>query len=297
MFRRSFLSGATALLCLAPGQIIAQQTNESLVMQQPHPEIAKSADGTSIAHWSIGKGPVIVLVAGAFNDHNTGEGFAGELAAGYTVVTYDRRGRGASGDMAQYSPVREIEDLAAVIKAHGGTAIAIGFSSGASLVLLAAAAGLPISKLVLIEAPWMLSEARARPSLELAARLRGLVEADNPGEAVELFQRDYVGMPDDLIVQMRAAPFRPFLEKMAMSTSYDAEIMRDLRLPEDLLPKVTQPVLLLAGEKSPPWMAETAASIAKQLAAGESNVVAGVGHDLVPAIIPYLSDFLESEPR
>jgi pimeloyl-ACP methyl ester carboxylesterase len=266
-------------------------------MQQPDPEIAKSADGTSIAYWSIGKGPVIVLVTGAFNDHNTGVEFAAELAAGYTVVTYDRRGRGASGDVAPYAPVREIEDLAALIKAHGGTAIAIGFSSGASLILMAAAAGLPISKLVLIEAPWMLSEARARPGVEVAARLRDLVESGKPGEAVELFQRDYVGMPENLIVQMRNAPFRPFLERMAMSTAYDAEIMRDLRLPGDLLPKVTQPTLLLAGEKSPPWMAETAATIAKQLAEGESDVIAGVGHDLVPEIIPYISDFLESEPK
>ncbi|GHA12218.1 alpha/beta hydrolase [Devosia pacifica] len=238
---------------------------------------------------------MIVLVAGAFNDHNTGAEFAAELSASYTVVTYDRRGRGVSGDAAHYAPVREIEDLAAVIGAHGDTAIAIGFSSGASLALMAAAAALPISKLVLIDAPWMLSEARVRPDPELAARLRSLVKAGNPGEAVELFQRDYVGIPEDVIVHMRNAPFRPFLEKMALSTSYDAEIMRDLRLPNDILPNVTQPVLVLTGEKSPPWMAETAATIAKKLPEGESDIVAGIGHDLVPAIIPYLTDFLERQ--
>lgn len=295
MMRRRFLAGATALFCLAPGYSIAQPTNESSAMQQSLPKFATSLDGTRIAYWTQGQGPLITIVAGAFNDHNTGAEFAAQLAEIYTVVTYDRRGRGSSGDAAGYAPDKEIDDLAAVITANGDSAMVIGFSSGASLIMMAAAVGAPITKLVAIDAPWMLSDAGPRPSLDVGDRLRNLVEDGKPGEAVELFQRDYVGMPEDLIVQMRSAPFRPYLEGMALTTSYDAEIMGDLSLPSDLVTKIAQPVLLLAGEESPPWMSETATAIAGNLRDGKYGVVIGIGHDLAAEIVPYLRDFLTSE--
>ena len=291
MDRRRFLAGATATLCLMPGALNAETKKEDPLMTDP--KYAVSVDGTKVAYWSTGEGPTLVIVAGAFNDHNTGAELAAELAKSYTVVTYDRRGRGASGDTPGYAPQKEIDDLAAVVKSNGGSAVALGFSSGGSLVLMAAAGGVPLSKLILVEAPWMLSEARPRPALDLAKRLRSLAEGGKQGEAVELFQRDYIGMPDTIIAQMRHAPFRPFLEEMALTTSYDAEIMGDLTLPEGLLPKVTQPTLLLAGEKSPPWMAETASTIAKALPEGAADVVAGIGHDLTPEIAPYVFEFLE----
>ncbi|CAN5476426.1 hypothetical protein BH20ACT17_BH20ACT17_02690 [soil metagenome] len=46
------------------------------------------------------------------------------LARRFTVIDYDRRGRGDSGDTAPYAVEREIEDLDAVIDAAGGSAFA-----------------------------------------------------------------------------------------------------------------------------------------------------------------------------
>ncbi|GLS41277.1 alpha/beta hydrolase [Mesorhizobium tianshanense] len=263
-------------------------------MQVSKPRYAMSEDGTKIAFWSNGNGPVIIMVVGAFNDHNTGADLAAELTRSYTVVTYDRRGRGASGDAPTYSTDREVEDLTAILEAVGGDADVLGFSSGASLVLMAAAEGIPLSKLILVEAPWMISEARPRPDLDLEASLRELVAKGQPGEAVELFQRDYIGMPEGVIAQMRNAPFRPFMESMAQTLSYEAAIMRDLTLPEGLAVKVDQPVLLLYGEKSPSWMGETAAKIAGELSHGRHAEVAGIGHDLTVDILPHIEGFLEA---
>ena len=65
----------------------------------------------------------------------------------FTVIRYDRRGRGESAGKTPYSVEREIEHLAALIKAAGGSAYVCGFSSGAVLALDAAARGLPISAL------------------------------------------------------------------------------------------------------------------------------------------------------
>ena len=43
------------------------------------------------------------------------------LTARFTVCTYDRRGRGDSGDTPPYSPELEVADLAAVIAAVAGS--------------------------------------------------------------------------------------------------------------------------------------------------------------------------------
>jgi hypothetical protein len=83
-------------------------------------EIVASADGTPIAVEQVGDGPPVVLIGGAFNDRSTVAGLAAVLAPDFTVVTYDRRGRGDSGDSPDYAVEREVEDLAAVIARAGG---------------------------------------------------------------------------------------------------------------------------------------------------------------------------------
>jgi pimeloyl-ACP methyl ester carboxylesterase len=74
---------------------------------------------------------------------------APELAEHFTVFTYDRRGRGDSGENSPYSVDREVEDLDALIKEAGGSACVFGHSSGAVLALNAAARGLAIHRLAL----------------------------------------------------------------------------------------------------------------------------------------------------
>ena len=115
-----------------------------------------SRDGTTIAYDREGDGDPLVLVPGAFSYRRySGQvKLAGLLAARFTVYSYDRRGRGDSGDAKAYAVEREIEDLAAVIDAAGGHAHVWGLSSGAVLALEAAAAGLPICRLAVHEPPF-----------------------------------------------------------------------------------------------------------------------------------------------
>lgn len=263
-------------------------------MEDPTPNYATSLDGTKIAYWSIGHGPTVILVAGAFNDHNTGADLVRKLSEDFRVVTFDRRGRGASGDHPRYAVSKEIEDLSAVAEANGGAVAAVGFSSGAALIMRAASAGISMKNLVLVDTPWMLTDSRSRPSVALAGRLRSLVESGKPGEAVEMFQRDYVGLPEEMIEKMRSAPFRPSLEAMALTTSYDAEIMGDLTVPSRITENVKQPTLLLFGEHSPPFMRETAETVASKLARGASQVVPGGGHNLTAELAPVIGKFLEA---
>ena len=63
----------------------------------------------------------------------TENALASKLSSSFTVYQYDRRGRGDSGEVGRYSVQREVEDLAALIKAAGGSAFLFGHSSGGAL--------------------------------------------------------------------------------------------------------------------------------------------------------------------
>jgi len=62
-----------------------------------------------------GEGTPVILVLGALNTGKSGGKLAKLLASKFTVVSYDRRGRGKSADTAPYSPPRETEDIAALV--------------------------------------------------------------------------------------------------------------------------------------------------------------------------------------
>jgi len=103
-------------------------------------QLIHSKDGTPIAFEITGSGPLLIIVTGALNTHNFG--VPGEmvpfLLEHFTVLTYDRRGRGQSGDTPPYSIEKEIQDLNALIDHHGGKAFLYGHSAGAALAIFTA---------------------------------------------------------------------------------------------------------------------------------------------------------------
>ncbi len=244
-----------------------------------------SKDGTRIAFEQSGEGPAIILVVGAFNDRATGAPLARFLEPHFTVFNYDRRGRGDSGDTAPYAIEREIEDLEALIATAGGSACVFGYSSGAILSLRAAAHGLAISQLALYEPPPTGTKAGT-----LAPRLAELISAGRRGDAVELFQTEAVGIPAAVVAQMRNAPFRPALEKMAHTLVYESMILGSL--PTGLVASVRVPTLVIDGEASPEVMRHAAQSLAEALPDGRYRTLEGQGHDIVPAVVaPVLEEF------
>lgn len=249
-------------------------------------ETTQSKDGTSIAFEQVGQGPPVVLVMGAFNDRKTGSALAAALATHFTVICYDRRGRGDSGDGAEYSVQREVEDLDALIRATSGNAAVFGYSSGAALALAAAANGVPITRLALFELP------PAQPP-EHARELAALIAQGRRGDAVEYFQRRVVGIPEEVVVGLRHAPFRPALEAMAHTVVYDATVTSRDHLTAELFARVRPPTLAIAGSASPPVMREVAETLAPSLPNGRALVVEGATHDLEPALlVPVLQGFL-----
>ena len=169
----------------------------------------KSVDGTPLAYDRSGDGPPVILVGAAFNDRTGTAPLAAALAQQLTVVNYDRRGRGDSGDTAPYAVEREIEDIDTLIAETGGSAAVFGYSSGAILALHAAAHELAITKLALYEPPFLVDESRPHPPADLPTQLAAAISTDRRGDAVELYQTEYVGIPDEVVAQMRHAPSAP----------------------------------------------------------------------------------------
>jgi alpha-beta hydrolase superfamily lysophospholipase len=94
-----------------------------------------SSDGTTIAYEQAGHGPAVILVASSLADRSDIKRLAALLASRFTVINYDRRGRGLSSDTPPYDVQREVEDMGALVDEAGGSAFVFGSSSGAVLPL------------------------------------------------------------------------------------------------------------------------------------------------------------------
>jgi pimeloyl-ACP methyl ester carboxylesterase len=244
-----------------------------------------------IAFDALGSGEPVILVLGAFNERSAGAALADWLAGRAMVVNYDRRGRGASGDGdGAYSPDREVEDLSALIDEVGGQAAVFGYSSGAVLAMLAAASGASITRLAVYEPPTPIVGREPADWIRLATEIEQLVDSGDRGGAVEFFQTRVIGMPEEFVVQLRSAPFRADLERIAHTTAYDARILAsDPELPS----RITVPSLVLVGGESPDVLQSAARSVASTLPNGRLATLPGVGHDLVPGVVgPVLLEFL-----
>jgi len=215
----------------------------------------------------------------------------------FTVLNYDRRGRGPSGDTPPYAIEREIEreieDIEAVLEAAGGSANLYGTSSGAALALQAAAAGLPVTKLALWEPPYILDE-NARPPKDQVEQYETMVAEGRRGDAAEYFMTKVVGMPLEFAAQARTEPWWPAQEALAHTLAYDARIMGDYSLPTDQASSVKVPTIVIAGGADMPFMRETAQALADALPNGQARLLDGQGHNVDPKVLaPALKEFLE----
>ena len=196
----------------------------------------------------------MILVGGAIQhraiDPSTAR-LAELLSSAFTVVHYDRRGRGDSGDTAPYAVEREIDDIDALIQDAGGSASLFGMSSGAVLGLDAAESGLAVAKLALYEPPFMVDDSRPPVPEDYRERLTAMLSEGRRGDAVELFMTEAVGVPAEAVSSMRGAPFWPGLESVAHTLPYDDAIMGDLTsgkpLPAARWAGVTIPTLVIDG--------------------------------------------------
>lgn len=261
-------------------------------------ETTRSADGTTIAFDRLGSGPPVVLLPGATCTRGVTAPLAAALAEHVTVLNVDRRGRGDSDDRADAPPwllQREIEDVAAVVGAAGGTAAVYGHSSGAALALHAAAADIGVERLALHDAPFALPGGE-EPAREWDATLHRLLREGRDDEAIATFLLR-VGMPQHVIDGMRSAPHWPAMVGVAPTLAYDSAAMGDRDgglVPAEVLAAVAVPTLVMAGGADHSFMLQVARTLVEGLPGAHLAHLEGARHDagpdvVVPALLPFLT--------
>jgi pimeloyl-ACP methyl ester carboxylesterase len=245
-----------------------------------------SRDGTTIAYEQSGQGPVTVLISSALADRSDTRKLAQRLSESFTVINYDRRGRGLSTDAPDYSPEREVEDLVAMVDALGEPVRLFGNSSGAVLALDAANALKDrVLRLALYEPPLIIDNSRPPVPDGLPDQITGLAATGRGSEAVKLFFRSAMGIPPLVVAFMRFMPGWSKSVAMAGTAAYDLTILQGLQsgkpLPAERWASLTAPTLVITGEKSEAFFHSGAKALAGALAHAEHRVLPRQHHGSV----------------
>lgn len=219
----------------------------------------QSKDGTTIAYDVYGKGPALIFITGAtcFRSFEPVVHDANVFAKQFTVYSYDRRGRGDSGNTLPYAIERELEDIEAMIDAAGGTAYVYGHSSGAILALEATMRlGDKVRKLVMYDPAYASDEANQKEFKELSQELANLLESGKNDEAISLFLEG-IGIPKEVVAGMQHSPQWEAMVAIAPTLAYDTMLAMDLP-PIERASQLASPALVIVGEENPASIHEVA---------------------------------------
>jgi pimeloyl-ACP methyl ester carboxylesterase len=284
------------LAMVALGMVRIRYSGGRMVKSMGENRTTTSRDGTTIAFTKRGSGPPLIIVDGAFCYRENGPAteLASLLAQHFTVFTYDRRGRGESGDTPPYTVEREIDDLRGLAREAGGTPFVLGISSGGALALQAVANGVGAKKIALYEPPYLAGGNGRRSFEDASNRLQSLVAAGDRAGAVKFFLTDVYGAPRAFVFAM------PFLmpnswkrNKLVVHTvAYDLTILGDRSVLNERRSSISVPALVVGGEKSPKELHEAVVAVANALPNGHSRFLPGQDHNISgAALVPVLFEF------
>lgn len=249
------------------------------------PATILSSDGTRIAVHRAGSGPAIVLIDPALSTHTGSAKLSAALADRFSVISYDRRGRGGSGDEQPDAsdPAREVEDIAAVIEASGGRALLFGTSSGAALALEAAARlGDRVTGVVAYEPPFIFDDSRPPLAPDLPARVAASVAAGDRSAAAKAFFIEAIGIPPFGVAIMRLLPLWRRAKALTHTLRYDFAVLDGLQaghpLPAERWAGLTAPTIVMVGSKSEAFFHHTAKALAAALPTVDYESLEGAHH-------------------
>jgi pimeloyl-ACP methyl ester carboxylesterase len=254
-----------------------------------------SKDGTLLAYDVYGSGPTLIIITGAtcFRSFEPVLYDARVFAEQFTVYTYDRRGRGDSGNTLPYAPAREVEDISAMIEAAGGNAYLYGHSSGAILALEAAMQlGDNVRKLVLYDPAYSSDEADQQEFQALSHHLDTLLDSGKNEEAITLFLEG-IGIPGDVIDGMQQSQAWATMTALAPTLAYDTTLAGDVA-PIERASHLTTPTHIIVGENSPPSIHKVADQLRNAIPTATYTMLSGEDHMPNPnAVLPVLTNFLK----
>jgi pimeloyl-ACP methyl ester carboxylesterase len=234
-----------------------------------------SADGTSLSVRRSGGGDPVVMVHGTLDGISAFSLVELTIAERHAVWVYDRRGRGGSGDGADHSLQREIEDLQAVLDAAGAPAHVVGHSLGALIALAAAASGTAMRSLALYEPPLRQDEIDRGVISEITA----LVASGDEDRAITMMATELAGASDDeLGVVRRIKPVWNRLRDGVRSTPRELEMVCDVRWDAFDLPVRDRPVLVIRGDRDHSTAYPRPEDLPRFVTGAEVVTLAGQGH-------------------
>jgi len=236
-----------------------------------------SEDGTPIGYWRAGEGPPLVLVHGTSADHTRWDPVLPALEEHFTVYTIDRRGQGGSGDAADYSLEREVEDVLAVVGSIGAPVSLLGHSYGAICSLEASRRSARMRRLVLYEPP--LSTSLVTFPAEAIDCVEALIEEGDQEEAVAIFLREVAGMPSHAVDQLRLDTAAWQRRVVAAHTlPREARAAESYVLDPARFQEFGTQTLLLLGAESPPFFKAATEAVDEALPNSRIVVMPRQGH-------------------
>jgi pimeloyl-ACP methyl ester carboxylesterase len=245
-------------------------------------DVVTTARGDRVAYDRYGSGPGLVFIAGAgpFRavDPITTETARRAADLGVTTVVFDRLGRGESVAEGVLDLDRELSAIAAAIEVAGGRAVLCGHSSGCSLALRAAAAGLPVTGLALWEAPVAGDPADTEA---WADEIERLIDAGDTQGAQRHYMKD---MPPEWLAGAEASPEWPMIAAGVVSTRADAQSLAwaTAELASGSLTAIDVPVLAMYGTETFDEMPIGARMIVATVPHGTEKEMPGAMHSWDP---------------
>lgn len=245
-------------------------------------EFLTTPNGDHIAYDRRGSGPALIFIAGAgiYREIDPWTTQTAEAAAdqGITTFVFDRLGRGESPADGRLDLERELITLRALIEEVGGTAVLCGHSSGCSIGLAAAVAGLPVDGLALWEPPLGPWNAEAP---QWAAEFERLIAAGDLEGALAYYMKD---MPPEWLEEARQSPIYPQLVAQVVTLRADAESLAwaESAPYAELFGSIKVPVQVMFGEETFPGMVEGAAALVAAIRGAVSKQMPGADHSWEP---------------
>jgi acetyltransferase/esterase len=217
--------------------------------------------GARLYHEVRGRGPVLLFVPGGNGDAGPYERAGAELAARFTVVTYDRRGYSRSPldgppDDGERLEVDVDDALRLLDRFADGPAVVFGSSSGAIVALdLVSRRPGPVRVLVAHEPPAVTILPDADDLLEILDDVYRTYRGDGVGPAMQKFNAS-VGLDNPFALRSAAPPGHLAEMMMRMGANIEFWLEHELRqyprVPPDIeaLRAVSSRLVLAGGRES-----------------------------------------------
>ena len=264
-------------------------------MQQTELEI-EGAGEVPIHVLSRGAGSTLVFMHGTAASARRWGKVADKLASRYRVIEYDRRGRGDSGDTADYTLEHEATDLVRVLRecGHGSSVDLLAHSYGALIAL----AGLPalqnlLRRLVLYEAPLSIPHQCQFIDMDDVNELDSTLKQQGNEAATDLFLRRFPRATEVEINELKNSS--SWAQRIAAAPTLGRELRaaHDFTIKDKSLSECRLPCLILLGGASPEPFQISAQYLCEHIPQSRLEILEGQRHRAMDTIPDQLAQKIE----